>query len=95
MYQCAHKAPAVSTIEEDVDHSTVYVADLAAVRPKFYVRKQRHSFAQHIFEGHIKVPTSTATSVEGVYTQVHFILISRTEMHISSHHKVYCPLGSL
>ncbi len=64
VHQCAHKAPALRVIEEDVDHSAVHIADLAAVRPEFHAEKQRHAPVPRILEGEIKVPA--AASVEGL-----------------------------
>ena len=63
VHKCAHKAPALRVIEEDVDHSAVHIADLAAVRPEFHAEKQRHSSVPRILEGEIKVPA--AAIVEG------------------------------
>ena len=52
------KAPALSTIEEDVYHCTVHVSDLTAICPKFHAAQQRHTSVPRILEGQIKVPAT-------------------------------------
>jgi hypothetical protein len=70
VHKWAHKAPALRIIEEDVEHSAVHIADLAAVRPEFHAEKQRYSSVPRILEGEIKVPAAAIVHTGALLNQI-------------------------